>query len=123
MHMTYYKTTVVRVGGEAADIHAGGVLILFTEPVPEALADVSIVHRPSQELSAPINVGDIVEVAGSPLSVTAVGDIAADNLRKLGHVVIYANQPEQKLLPGAVHAEGTLPLPQPDQIIEFRARD
>jgi PTS system glucitol/sorbitol-specific IIA component len=119
--MTYYKTTVVSVGNEAADMLAGGVMILFAEPVPEALADVSIVHRPSQGLSAPIKVGDTVEVAGSQLSVTAVGEIAADNLRKLGHVVLYANQPEQKLLPGAVHAEGTLPLPQPDQIIEFRA--
>jgi glucitol/sorbitol PTS system EIIA component len=118
---TYYKTTVTRVGPEAADMAAGGVVILFAEPVPDALADVSVVHQPTHLLSAPIRVNDTVEVAGETLTVTAVGEIAKDNLEKLGHVVLYVNQADQKLLPGAVHATGTLTLPKPEQIIEFRS--
>ena len=35
-----------------------------------------------------------------------VGERANANLAELGHVVVYANQPDQKLLPGAVKAAG-----------------
>jgi PTS system glucitol/sorbitol-specific IIA component len=118
---TYYKTTVVSVGAEATEMAEGGVVILFAEPVPEALADVSVVHRPSHLLSAPIQANDTVDVAGETLTITAVGDIAGDNLEQLGHVVLYIDQPDQKLLPGAVHATGTLTLPKPEQVIEFRS--
>ena len=119
--MSYYRTTVLKVGPEVADMAAGGVLILFAEPVPEALAEVSIVHEPSQPLSGPINVGDTVSIGGQDLEVTAVGDLAAKNLEDLGHVVLYVNKPDQKLLPGAVLARGTLLTPAPDQVIEFRS--
>jgi PTS system glucitol/sorbitol-specific IIA component len=120
--MTHYRTTVVSVGPEAADMLAGGVLILFAEPLPDALADVSVVHRP--ELRDPgfaLGVGDIVSIAGRELAITAVGDLATKNLDELGHVVLYVNQPDQKLLPGAVHAAGELPEPRPGQVIEFRS--
>jgi PTS system glucitol/sorbitol-specific IIA component len=119
--VAYYRTTVVKVGPEADAMLAGGVLILFAEPLPEALADVSVVHRPDHR--APdfaIKVGDTVVVDGQELAVTAVGDIATKNLDELGHVVLYVNQPDQKLLPGAVHATGDLPDPQPGHVIEFR---
>jgi glucitol/sorbitol PTS system EIIA component len=121
--MTYYRSTVVEVGPEAKDMAAAGVLILFGEPLPEALAEVSIVHRPSQTLEGhAIGVGDTVLIGGRELTITAVGDLATKNLDDLGHVVLYVNQPDQKLLPGAVHATGELPDVEPAQAIEFRAR-
>ena len=121
--MTYYRSTVVEVGPEAKDMAAAGVLILFGEPLPEALAEVSIVHRPSQTLEGhAIGVGDTVVIGGTELTITAVGDLATKNLDDLGHVVLYVNQPDQKLLPGAVHATGELPDVEPAQAIEFRAR-
>jgi glucitol/sorbitol PTS system EIIA component len=118
--MIYYQTKVLTVGPDAADMVAGGVLILFAEPVPDALAEVSVVHRPSTPLSGPIRPGDTALVGEQELEFTAVGELAAQNLEKLGHVVLYVNQPDQKLLPGAVHATGTLQLPEPGQTIEFR---
>ncbi len=36
--MTYYRTTIAEIGAEAGEMIAGGVLILFGEPLPEALA-------------------------------------------------------------------------------------
>lgn len=120
--MTYYSATVVSVGPEAGDMLAGGVLILYAEPLPDALADVSVVHRPGHRAAdLAIGVGDVVSVGGHELTITAVGDIAAKNLDELGHVVLYVDQPDQKLLPGAVHAAGGLPDPQPGQVIEFRS--
>lgn len=120
--MIYYRSTVVDIGPEAAEMVAAGVVILFGEPLPEALADVSVVHRPSQTLEGrAISVGDTVVVGEQRLTVTAVGDIAAKNLAELGHVVLYVNQPDQKLLPGAVHATGEFSAVERDHVIEFHA--
>jgi glucitol/sorbitol PTS system EIIA component len=120
--MPYYRTTVVSVGPEAGDMLAGGVVILYAEPLPDALADVSVVHRPEHRVPDPaINAGDVVSIGGHELTITAVGELAAKNLDELGHVVLYVDQPDQKLLPGAVHAAGALPDPQPGHVIEFRS--
>jgi PTS system glucitol/sorbitol-specific IIA component len=119
--MTYYRTTVVDVGPEAGDMAAAGVVILFGEPLPEALAEMSIVHRPSQTLQGhPISAGDVISVGEAELRITAVGDLAAKNLEELGHIVLYVDQPNQKLLPGAVLATGGLPPIERDAVIEFR---
>jgi PTS system glucitol/sorbitol-specific IIA component len=121
--MTYYRTTVVDVGPEVAEMAAAGVVILFGEPLPEALAEVSVVHRPSQTLEGhAIGAGDVVTFGDGELEITSVGDLATKNLDDLGHVVLYVNQPDQKLLPGAVNATGTLPVIEPGQVIEFRER-
>lgn len=121
--MTYYRSTVVEVGPEAVEMAAAGVIILFGEPLPEALAEVSVVHRPSQTLQGhAIGAGDVVTIGDGELEITSVGDLAAKNLEELGHIVLYVNQADQKLLPGAVNARGTLPVIETGQVIEFRTR-
>jgi len=120
--MTYYRTTISEIGPEAGELIAGGVLILFGEPLPEALAEMSIVHQPSQTLSGhAIAVGDTVSLAGTELRIDAVGDLATKNLDDLGHIVLYVNQPGQKLLPGAVLATGDVPDLKAGDTIEFRS--
>jgi PTS system glucitol/sorbitol-specific IIA component len=120
--VTYYRSTVVAVGAEVAEMAAAGVVILFGEPLPEALADVAVVHRPLLGLEGhAIRAGDLVVVGDAQMEVTSVGDRATKNLDELGHVVLYINQDEQKTLPGAVNATGTLPVFARGQIIEFIA--
>ena len=120
--MTYYRTTIAEIGPEAEEMITAGVLILFGEPLPEALAEVSIVHRPSQTLSGhAIAVGDVVSLGGTELRIDAVGELATRNLDDLGHIVLYVNQPDQKLLPGAVLASGDIPDLQSGDVIEFRS--
>jgi glucitol/sorbitol PTS system EIIA component len=120
--MTYYRSTIVDIGPEAQEMAAAGVFILFGEPLPDALAEVSVVHRPSQTLEGhAINVGDKVVIGGQELTITLVGDLATKNLDDLGHVVLYVNHPGQKLLPGSVQADGELPVIERGQTIEFRA--
>ena len=120
--MTYYRSTVVDIGPEVAEMAAAGVFILFAEPLPEALAEVSVVHRPSQTLDGhTIAVGDTVAIGGQELTITLVGDIATKNLDELGHIVLYVNHEGQKLLPGAVQAEGELPVVEAGQTIEVRS--
>ena len=50
-----------------------------------------------------------MSLAGTELRIDAVGDLATKNLDDLGHIVLYVNQPDQKLLPGAVLATGDVP--------------
>ena len=120
--MTYYRSTVVEIGEEAKEMADAGVLILFGEPLPEALAEVSIVHRPTQTLQGhEIGVGDTILIGGQQLTITAVGELATRNLDDLGHIVLYVNQPDQKLLPGAVLVTGGTPAVDHGQVIEFRA--
>jgi PTS system glucitol/sorbitol-specific IIA component len=120
--VTYYRTVISEIGPEAGEMIAGGVLILFGEPLPEALAEMSIVHRPSQTLSGhAIAVGDTVSLGGTELRIDAVGNLATKNLDDLGHIVLYVDQPNQKLLPGAVLASGGTPDLEVGDVIEFRS--
>lgn len=102
----------------------GGVMILFAEPLPDELADVSVIHAPQGELVEPIGAGDLLRVGESTLTLTAVGERAAENLRSLGHLVVYVDpDPSTSLLPGAVHARGELTVPEHAAVIELRHPD
>ncbi|MFI7480880.1 PTS glucitol/sorbitol transporter subunit IIA [Kocuria sp. M1R5S2] len=114
MNDIIYDSEVSTVGEEAASMVEGGVLIFFADPCPAALAEVSVVHKPSGPASRDPRPGDVLQLGEKSVRITKMGDIAASNLRELGHVVVYMDPAENmKLLPGAIHAQGTLDLPRP----------
>jgi glucitol/sorbitol PTS system EIIA component len=120
----YFTSTVVRVGSEAADMIAGGMLILYADPIPEALEDVSIVHSPSAPLQDEdeLCAGDSVWFGDHRAEVIDVGSRATENLRTLGHVVVHLNpDASTQLLPGAVHARGDAPAVKAGTRLAFRA--
>jgi glucitol/sorbitol PTS system EIIA component len=118
---TYYRSSVTRLGDEAPDLVTGGVMILFREPVPDELAEVSVIHAPNQDLAWPIERGDELVISDSPVTVTDVGNRADANLRELGHIVVYLNPVAgTDCLPGAVHATGDLKMPEPGDLLELR---
>ena len=121
MNDPIWTTTVTRIGKDAPDMLEAGVLILFAEPVPPALADVSVVHTADGEPVREIRVGDVFEVGGREYPVDEVGEKATENLRELGHVVLYMNPVDQKLLPGAVHVRGEAAAPAEGQQILLRS--
>lgn len=117
-----YDSEVSSVGEEAASMVEGGVLIFFADPCPAALAEVSVVHRPTVPATRAPQPGDVVQLGDSSVRITKVGDLAASNLQELGHVVVYLDPAENvKLLPGAIHAHGTLDLPAPGARFAIRA--
>ena len=89
----------------ASALEAGDTVSVLARR-PEALAEVSIVHRTTTAPTRDITAGDVLRIAGREYTVDAIGERACANLTELGHVVIYVNQPEQELLPGAVLATG-----------------
>lgn len=118
---TYFRSSVVRLGEEAALMIDGGVFILFAEPVPHELAEVSVIHRPSQPLSEEVRAGDVFVLGETAVEITAAGDRAAENLRTLGHIVVYLNPDgDQQVLPGAIHVTGQLTAPSAGDLIELR---
>lgn len=118
---TYFRSSVLRLGDEAALMIDGGVFILFAEPVPDELAEVSIVHEPSQPLSDEVRPGDVFVLGDATARITAAGDRAAENLRTLGHIVVYVDPPaDQQVLPGAIHVAGALSAPAAGDPIELR---
>jgi glucitol/sorbitol PTS system EIIA component len=117
----YYRSEVTSVGVDAQDMFDGGVVIFFGLPCPDELAEVSVVHTVSyshpQRDPQP---GDLLRVGDSTVTITEVGGLAAANLRSLGHIVVYTDtEPDQKILPGAIHASGTLSLPSAGAVIEL----
>lgn len=110
MAAVLWKTEITSVGAEAGDLLEGGVLILFGEPVPDALAEVSVVHRLGGDKAIaatdPIGPGDEVHLGDDVFTIDEVGDVANRNLADLGHIVVYVNSPDQPLLPRAVKASG-----------------
>ncbi|QCR19915.1 PTS glucitol/sorbitol transporter subunit IIA [Agrococcus sp. SGAir0287] len=105
---TLYEATVTRIGADAQDMIDAGVVILFGEPCPDALAEVSVVHEggTAGEGLAP-QPGDVVVLGSTELTVRAAGELAGQNLRELGHVVLYCDPADdQALLPGAVFVDG-----------------
>jgi PTS system glucitol/sorbitol-specific IIA component len=109
----YYESTVLRIGDEAADKADGGVVILYADPIPDALESVSVVHGPATGPEREIRPGDVFTIGDGQVEVVAVGERAHENLRTLGHIVVYLNPDEgTSLLPGAVHGKGTVSLPQ-----------
>lgn len=103
---TIWSSTVTRIGDDAPEMIEEGVIILFAEPVPDALADVSLVHSGGQKQSRDITPGDVIAIGEQSFEVSALGELANGNLAELGHVVLYVNQPDQQLLPGAILATG-----------------
>lgn len=102
-----WESTITEIGPDAADMFDAGVIILFAEPVPPALSEVSIVHNSKPEPGFSVKPQDVFQIGNHQLNVAAVGELASNNLVELGHIVIYVNPQEENLLPGAVHATGT----------------
>jgi glucitol/sorbitol PTS system EIIA component len=109
----YYESTVLRTGEEAGLMVEGGVVILYADPIPDALESVSVVHGPARGPHREIRPGDVFAIGEQRIEVVAVGERAHENLRTLGHIVVYLNPGEDtSLLPGALHGKGTLSIPQ-----------
>ncbi|MQA10622.1 MAG: PTS sorbitol transporter subunit IIA [Pseudonocardiaceae bacterium] len=111
MTSIYYQSAVSRIGEEAAEMLEAGVWILYAEPVPDALESVSIVHSPSGDAGREMRAGDRLWLGDESVELTAVGERANENLHTIGHVVLYFDPGDTQLLPGAVHAKGSLPAP------------
>ena len=118
-----YETTVTAVGPMAVEFAAEGILVFFGTNAPEELHEFAILHEhtPNDEDVVP---GDTLAIDESEFAVTGVGDVANDNLRNLGHLVVKLNGLTETELPGEVSVTaGDAPTIEPGTRIRIIAGD
>jgi glucitol/sorbitol PTS system EIIA component len=108
---TRYATTVTAVGEQVPEFIGQGLLIWFAEGAPEELHFFTVLHRPTVTTGG-VRPGDLVRIDGKAFRVTAVGEVANENMVNLGHMDLKANGASEAPLPGDICLE-ELPLPEP----------
>jgi len=108
---TRYATTVTAVGEQVAEFVGQGILIWFAEGAPEELHFFTVLHRPTV-ITGGVRPGDLVRIDDKAFRITAVGDVANENMVNLGHMDLKANGAAEAPLPGDICLE-ELPLPEP----------
>jgi PTS system glucitol/sorbitol-specific IIA component len=108
---TRYATTVTAVGEQVPQFAGQGLLIWFAEGAPEELHFFAVLHRPTVTTGG-VQAGDVVRIDDKVFRVTAVGEVANDNMVNLGHMDLKTNGATEAPLPGDICLE-ELPLPEP----------
>lgn len=103
-----YCSVITRWGNEAMQFLNNEDLqciIIFNEGAPEELADMAILHEPAPILKE-IEVGDIIELCGKHLKISAIGEEAMETLRDLGHCTLSFKGGSKPERPGCIMLEG-----------------
>ena len=108
---TRYAATVTAVGEQVPEFIGQGLLIWFAEGAPEELHFFTVLHRPTVTTGG-VRPGDLVRIDDKAFRVTAVGEVANDNMVNLGHIDMKANGASEAPLPVDLCLE-ELPLPEP----------
>ena len=108
---TRYATEVTAVGEQVGEFVTQGLLIWFAEGAPEELHFFTVLHRPTVTTGG-VRPGDLLRIDDRTFRVTAVGEVANENMINLGHMDLKANGAEDAPLPGDICLE-KLPLPEP----------
>lgn len=106
-----YDLTVTHVGPLVDEFTEAGIWVFFREGAPDELTEFALLHQATPP-DAPIAAGQTIEIAGQRMPITAVGDVANDNIANLGHLVLKANGACEPELPGDV-CIAAQPLPTP----------
>lgn len=106
-----YDLTVTHVGPLVDEFTEAGIWVFFREGAPDELTEFALLHQATPP-STPIAAGQTIEIAGQRMPITAVGDVANDNIANLGHLVLKANGACEPELPGDV-CIAAQPLPTP----------
>ncbi|RAS80769.1 PTS glucitol/sorbitol transporter subunit IIA [Priestia endophytica] len=118
-----YKSIVKEIGELALSFEEEKIMILFGPQTPEGLREVAVIHEVEEDQSeSPIKEGHTFKIDNQEFTVTAVGSAANNNLKELGHISIYFNEPTEEVLPGAVFASPhALPQVKNGSVIEFKS--
>ena len=81
------------------------LVILFNEDVPPEFADLAVLHTKSEVFLPPI-VGDTMAFGDKLFEITAVGPVALETLKNLGHCTIGFTGAKEVPLPGYLMLRG-----------------
>jgi PTS system glucitol/sorbitol-specific IIA component len=101
---TKYEMHVVEIGPLVAEFVDAKILVFFKFGAPPELAEFSVLHEPGDFLEE-VCPGDYIVIGDDQYQVTAVGEVANNNIRELGHLVMKCNGRTTAELPGDVCVE------------------
>lgn len=104
-----YQVTITQIGAIAQEALADAMLILFKQGAPSDVADYCFIHS-HDDLKQEVKVGDRLQLGEFSYAVTAVGEVASENLRQLGHISLFFDGEENAQFPGAIHLKGEIPI-------------
>jgi len=99
--MHIYSSEIVRIGDQASLFLDEGIVVFFGDNAPEELQDFAVIHK-LNEISEEIIVGSKILLSDANLEVTAVGPVANENFKNLGHLVLKLDSATEAALPGDV---------------------
>lgn len=103
-----YQTTITRIGESAPDALCDGMLITFREGAPADIEAFCFIHCHG-ELNGTLQPGAQFQLGEHRYLVTAVGSVAEQNLRELGHITLRFDGLNEAEFPGTVHVAGPVP--------------
>lgn len=103
-----YQTTITQIGQSALEALEDNMLITFCEGAPADIQDYCFIHSHGA-LTGTLKPGISFELNGQHYDVTAVGNVAQQNLQELGHITLRFDGGAQAEYPGTVHVNGQLP--------------
>lgn len=97
-----HKTTIKKIGTNAPDFLEENMCIFFHEDVPAYLADFCYLID-AGEGSYAISTGDVFTIDGERCPITAIGEVALENFRQLGHLTVKFDGAVTAAQPGTMH--------------------
>lgn len=96
-----YQTTITRIGASATMALEEQMLITFREGAPADIEEYCFIHNHG-EFSGALAPGAELQLGEQRFPVTAVGDVAEQNLRELGHITLRFDGHSEAEFPGTV---------------------
>ncbi|HEI8867576.1 PTS glucitol/sorbitol transporter subunit IIA [Serratia sp. AKBS12] len=103
-----FQTTITRIGDCARDALQDDMLITFREGAPADIEAFCFIHRHG-DTAGELRAGGMMELAERRYPITAVGSVATQNLRELGHVTVRFDGEALAEFPGSIHVSGPVP--------------
>lgn len=115
-----YNVAITGIGSYVEEMASENqCIILYNDTIlDQDLKDISVTHSVSK-LHADVAVGDQLTIGESTHTVTAIGGVALDTLRELGHCTLRFGGLERANLPGEIHVTGTPPALKTGDEIRF----
>ena len=98
-----YRTEITEVGPDVEEFLDGaGLMITFEDGAPPELAEISVIHKYTEQREEPPVAGDILAIGPLEFEITAIGGTAWKNMLELGHAAFKFNGAQEAGLPGEI---------------------
>lgn len=101
-----YHTKITEIGIVASAALEDKMLIIFKEGAPQDIVDYCFIHH-HNILKKPIKIGDQVQFDHHTFTITAVGEVASENLAQLGHITFFFDNANKATFPGSIHLQSS----------------